>query len=78
MDDPLIAAREPTALTLKPGIYLWCRCGRSKNQPFCDDSHIDTEFTPLRFEVTEERKRTYCNCKRTDDSPYCDGTHKSL
>ena len=26
-----------------PPIYL-CRCGQSKNKPFCDGSHTDTAF----------------------------------
>jgi CDGSH-type Zn-finger protein len=25
-------------------ILLLCRCGRSKNQPFCDSSHIQNGF----------------------------------
>lgn len=24
--------------------YALCRCGKSKNKPFCDGTHIDTEF----------------------------------
>jgi CDGSH-type Zn-finger protein len=24
--------------------YMWCRCGRSANQPFCNGSHAETEF----------------------------------
>lgn len=26
-------------------IVLLCRCGKSKNQPFCDSSHVRTGFT---------------------------------
>ena len=26
-------------------IVLLCRCGQSKNQPFCDSSHVRTGFT---------------------------------
>lgn len=25
-------------------IVLLCRCGRSKNQPFCDSSHVQNAF----------------------------------
>ena len=25
-------------------ILLLCRCGRSRNQPFCDSSHVQHEF----------------------------------
>ncbi len=78
MSEPNIAAKASIKLTLKPGKYLWCRCGRSKNQPFCDDSHVGTEFTPLEFEVVEEKLRSYCQCKRTANAPYCDATHKTL
>ena len=29
--------------------YKWCSCGLSKNQPWCDGSHIGTEYEPIRF-----------------------------
>ena len=37
----------PVTLDLLPKTYLWCTCGMSKNQPFCDGSHAKTEFKPL-------------------------------
>ena len=52
MSEPRIAAREPIAVELEKGEeYYWCKCGRSKNQPFCDGSHAGTDFTPLLAEA---------------------------
>jgi CDGSH-type Zn-finger protein len=78
MPEPIIAAREPIPVDLEPGTYWWCRCGRSKNQPMCDSSHAGTEFTPLRFDVTEKQRLYLCRCKHTHTAPKCDGTHKTL
>jgi CDGSH-type Zn-finger protein len=63
---------------LEPGTYQWCRCGKSKNQPFCDRSHVGTEFTPLEFTVKEKKRLKLCMCKHTKTGPYCDNSHNDL
>lgn len=78
MTEPKIAAKEPSAHTLEPGSYHWCKCGQSANKTFCDGSHKGTDFTPMKFEITEKKEVHLCQCKHTKNAPFCDGTHKSL
>lgn len=78
MAEPVIAKKGPYILELEPGDYWWCACGRSKKQPFCDGSHKETEFSPLKFSVTEKKKYYLCGCKRSANKPFCDGTHNKL
>jgi CDGSH-type Zn-finger protein len=78
MDEPVIAQKGPYLLELEPGDYWWCACGRSKNQPFCDGSHKETAFSPVKFTITEKQKYYFCGCKHSGNKPFCDGTHNKL
>ena len=79
MSEPRTPQRAPYPLDLAPGDYWWCACGRSANQPFCDGSHKETEFRPVKFTVTsKDRKLWLCGCKRSGNKPFCDATHNKL
>lgn len=59
--------------------YAWCACGKSKNQPWCDGSHMGSSFKPTVFTLAEPKKEVaLCMCKQTKNPPYCDGSHMSL
>jgi len=76
MSNPIIADNKPKKVTLEEGKeYMFCVCGRSSGQPFCDGSHAGTGFTPKRYEAEENGQAFLCQCKHTNDAPFCDGTH---
>ncbi|PTN09731.1 CDGSH iron-sulfur domain-containing protein [Mangrovibacterium marinum] len=73
-----IAEKSPVMLEMEPGTYYWCKCGLSANQPFCDGSHKDTDFSPMEVKIEEKKQVWWCRCKQTDNPPFCDGSHKKL
>ncbi|TGZ68249.1 hypothetical protein CRM22_004352 [Opisthorchis felineus] len=84
---PAVAEYGPKRLdNLIPGkIYLWCTCGLSKSQPWCDGSHKPTHFRPIQWVVpatkpdsVQTSSHSICQCKYTSTPPLCDGTHNQL
>jgi sterol desaturase/sphingolipid hydroxylase (fatty acid hydroxylase superfamily)/CDGSH-type Zn-finger protein len=66
-------------VSLEPGQnYLWCQCGKSKKQPFCDGSHHGTKHKPVLFQVSKKSMYKLCNCKQSKTKPFCDNTHLQL
>lgn len=79
MADPQIPQKVPYGVDVEAGkSYFWCSCGKSAKQPFCDGSHADTEFTPVKYEAQESKKIFFCGCKFTKGQPLCDGSHNAL
>jgi CDGSH-type Zn-finger protein len=76
---PKIAVSKSIKIDVEAGkSYYWCACGLSQSQPFCDGSHIGTEFTPVLYQANESKTVGFCGCKQSKSSPICDGAHKTI
>ena len=80
MPTPVIATTKPFYREMKAGQkVLWCSCGRSKRQPFCDGrSHEGTGFEPVLYQAKLDEEVLFCGCKHSCTAPFCDGTHSNL
>ena len=65
----------PFSVTLGPGTYHWCSCGRAGREPFCDGSHKDSGKEPVEFTIVKKEQVVLCACQRTKNPPFCDGSH---
>lgn len=76
MDKPVRAGDNPVRVEVEAGkSYFWCTCGKSSKQPFCDGSHKDTSFSPMKWTAEEDGPKFFCTCKATKNQPFCDGSH---
>ena len=69
---------EPLRTELEPGTYLYCQCGFSKDQPFCNGSHHGSKFKPMVVDIDKKRKVSLCTCKLTKTPPFCDDSHLKM
>ncbi len=79
MDEPVVAQYKPYRVEVEAGErYLWCSCGLSKSQPFCDKSHAGTSFTPVAWTAEASGTVLFCGCKHSAAGVVCDGSHNNL
>jgi CDGSH-type Zn-finger protein len=78
-EEAVVARKGPFGVVVEKGkTYWWCACGLSKSQPFCDGSHKETGFEPVKFVAEEKVMVAFCGCKQTRHPPYCDDTHIAI
>ena len=74
--------KEMIGRTLTEMVRLWNEFETSRplvTKPFCDQSHKNTDFKPLRFYIQDPVKSVnLCGCKLSINKPLCDGTHAKI
>jgi CDGSH-type Zn-finger protein len=55
-EEPLTCSVSGTEKDLNAPVYL-CRCGQSKNKPFCDGAHVAAKFEAPAAEITVKKKK---------------------
>ncbi|KAN0055636.1 hypothetical protein ACTA71_011516 [Dictyostelium dimigraforme] len=73
----------PIPVNSSTGDKWICRCGQSKNYPYCDGSHTkhneDTGLNDSPLKVEKGSETVYvCRCGHSKDKPFCDGAHSIL
>ena len=92
IDDVLFDSKGKS-ISIKKNSIL-CRCGKSKQQPFCDGVHrmsgfsssddFEAQIASIRFvkngpfKIDIEKDKSLCRCGASENMPYCDGVHSSL
>ena len=78
MEKPVIVQKRSLKLEMEPGTYMWCACGRSNKQPYCDGSHKGTGFKPQKVVIEEKQVFPWCMCRYSEKGARCDGKHREL
>ena len=79
MEKGKVADTTPKMEELEEGkTYAWCACGKSAKQPWCDGTHMGSDFAPKVFKAEKGETAAMCRCKQTNNPPYCDGSHMKL
>ncbi len=79
-EEPKIAQKGPYVKDEQAGRKMWCACGQTQNQPYCDGSHarLNTGIRPVPADLAAPRRVAWCGCRHSANKPFCDGSHNRL
>lgn len=78
MEKPVIVQKRSLKIMMEPGTYMWCACGRSNDQPYCDGSHKGIGIKPQKVVIEEKQVFPWCMCRFSEKGARCDGKHRDL